>query len=75
MTWSTIRAARSQELPPSLSSKMIGKIQTPLRYERSFLRDVRGPLDDILREAERFETAKLDRTLRNTLIILALWES
>lgn len=63
-----------EQLPPSLSNKLVGKIQTPLRYERSFLRDVRGPLDDIQREAERFETGHLDRTLRNTLIILALWE-
>ncbi|MBN1563741.1 MAG: dynamin family protein [Anaerolineae bacterium] len=63
-----------QALPPMLSDKVIGKIQTPLRYERSFLRDVQGPLQDIQREAERFETSHLDRTLRNTLIILGLWE-
>ncbi len=61
-------------LPPRLKDKVIGKIQTPLRYERSFLRDVRGSLDDITREAERFETERLDRTLRDTLIILALWQ-
>ncbi|MBN1202689.1 MAG: dynamin family protein [Anaerolineae bacterium] len=63
-----------KKLPPNLSDKMIGKIQAPLRYERSFLRNVRDPLDTILREAERFETKRLDRTLRNTLIMLALWE-
>src|SRR5574340_238675 len=63
-----------QGLPSTLSDKVIGKIQTPLHYERSFLRDIRGKLDDILRDAERFETTHLDRTLRNTLIILALWE-
>lgn len=61
-------------LPPSLSDKVIGRIQTPLRYERSFLREVSGSLDVILRRAERFETERLDRTLRNWLIILALWE-
>jgi putative ribosome biogenesis GTPase RsgA len=61
-------------LPTSLKDKVIGKIQTPLRYERRFLRDVRGSLDDILQQAERFETSHLDRTLRNWLIILALWE-
>jgi small GTP-binding protein len=63
-----------QTMPANLSSKMIGKLQTPLHYERSFLRDVRSSLDDILREAQRFETEHLDRTLRNWLIILALWE-
>ena len=62
------------QLPESLSSKLIGKVQAPLRYERSFLRNVREPLDDILREAERYEVGHLDRTLRNTLIILTLWE-
>ena len=35
---------------------------------------MRPRLDDLLREAQRFEIAHLDRTLRNTLIILALWE-
>ncbi len=63
-----------QQLPPLLADKVIGKIQTPLHYDRGFLRDVRGRLDDIQREAMRFETDRLDRTLRNTLIILALWE-
>lgn len=64
----------AQTMPPNLSNKMIGKIQSPLHYERSFLRDVRSALDDILREAQHFETEHLDRTLRNWLIILALWE-
>jgi len=63
-----------QQLPPLLADKVIGKIQTPLHYDRGFLRDVRGRLDDIQHEAMRFETDRLDRTLRNTLIILALWE-
>ena len=63
-----------QQLPPLLADKVIGKIQTPLHYDRGFLRDVRGMLDDIQHEAMRFETDRLDRTLRNTLIILALWE-
>ncbi len=66
--------AAVQQLPENLSGKLVGKIQSPLRYERSFLRNVRAPLDDILREAQRFEVRHLDRTLRNTLIILALWE-
>ncbi len=63
-----------QKLPPNLLNKVVGKVQTPLHYERSFLRDVRGRLDDLLRDAQRFETERLDRTLRNALIVLALWE-
>lgn len=62
-------------LPPSLSAKLIGKIQTPLRYDRKFLREVRGPLDDILRDAERFEAKRLDNALRNTLVLLGMWET
>lgn len=63
-----------KDLPPTLSDKVIGRIQTPLHYERGFLRDVSGSLDDLLQDAGRFETKRLDRTLRNWLIILALWE-
>ncbi|WP_119072375.1 dynamin family protein [Aggregatilinea lenta] len=61
-------------LPPTLSDKVIGRIQTPLHYERGFLRDVSGQLDDLIQDAGRFETKRLDRTLRNWLIVLALWE-
>jgi predicted GTPase len=63
-----------KQLPDNLSDKVIGKIQTPLRYERRFLRDVRHELTDLLREAERVEATRLENTLRNTLIVLALWE-
>jgi small GTP-binding protein len=61
-------------LPPNLKSKVIGGVQAPLNYDRSFLRRVRGDLDEILSDASRFETARLDRQLRNMLIILAIWE-
>ncbi len=63
-----------KNLPPTLSDKVIGRIQTPLHYERGFLRDVSGSLDDLIQDAGRFETKRLDRTLRNWLIVLALWE-
>jgi GTPase SAR1 family protein len=63
-----------KKLPPALSDKVIGRIQTPVHYERSFLRDVSGQLDDLIQDAGRFETKRLDRTLRNWLIVLALWE-
>lgn len=63
-----------KQLPPSLSEKMIGKIQTPMRYDRRFLREARTPLDKLIRSAGQFETERIDRTLRSTLVILALWE-
>ena len=68
----TRRAAEG--LPPRLADKLIGTIQTPMHYDRGFLRSVGADLDALVRRAERFETDRLDRTLRNTLIILALWE-
>lgn len=63
-----------QKLPPNLSDKLVGRVQSPLRYERAFLRNVRPRLDDLLREAQGFEVTQLDRTLRNMLIVLVLWE-
>lgn len=63
-----------QELPPSLSDKVIGRIQTPLRYDARFIRDRRDRLDELLRDSQRFELERLDRTLRSTLVLLALWE-
>ncbi|HLA44546.1 MAG TPA: dynamin family protein, partial [Aggregatilineales bacterium] len=63
-----------EKLPPNLKDKVIGKIQSPMSYDRSFLRRVRDDLDDIIQEAGRFETSRLDRQLRNSLIVLAIWE-
>ncbi|NJL93491.1 MAG: hypothetical protein HC915_07040 [Anaerolineae bacterium] len=61
-------------LPPNLRNKVIGQVQAPMGYDRSFLRRVRGELDDILQAAGRFETQRLDRQLTNMLIFVALWE-
>ncbi|MBZ0305387.1 MAG: dynamin family protein [Anaerolineae bacterium] len=62
------------ELPPNLKDKVIGRVQGPMNYDRSFLRRVRTELDNILNEARRFETKRLDRQLTNMLIIAAVWE-
>lgn len=62
------------DLPPAISQKVIGTVQSPLHYDRSFLQKVRGDLEVIENEAREVETEKLDRTLRNTLIYLAVWE-
>jgi len=66
--------AAVKELPPTLADKVIGRIQTPLRYDARFVRDVRDRLDELLRDSQRFELERLDRTLRSTLVLLALWE-
>ncbi len=62
------------ELPENLRGKVIGKVQPPMNYDRSFLRRVRSELDEILTEARRFETKRLDRQLTNMLIVAAIWE-
>ncbi len=62
------------ELPPNLKDKVIGRVQGPMNYDRSFLRRVRTDLDNILNEARRFETKRLDRQLTNMLIVAAIWE-
>ena len=62
------------DLPPNLKSKVIGTVQAPMNYDRSFLRKARSQLDEIVTEAGRFETSRLDRQLRNMLVILGIWE-
>lgn len=60
-------------LPEALKSKMIGKVQTPMSYDRKALRDIRDNLDDLLAKASNFETARIDRALRSTIILMAVW--
>jgi ribosome biogenesis GTPase A len=62
------------DLPPAISQKVIGTVQAPLHYDRSFLQRARPDLETIENEARELETEKLDQTLRNTLIYLAVWE-
>jgi hypothetical protein len=66
--------AQVDALPSNLKSKVIGGVQAPMNYDRSFLRRVRPDLDEIVLEAGRFETSSLDRQLRNMLIVLGIWE-
>ncbi|MEO1643706.1 MAG: dynamin family protein [Chloroflexota bacterium] len=63
-----------QKLPADMKEKVIGTIQAPATYDRSFLQDIRNELDDIEREAKTVETEKLESVRRNTLVYLAVWE-
>ncbi|MEL6403977.1 MAG: dynamin family protein [Chloroflexota bacterium] len=63
-----------QKLPADMKEKVIGTIQAPATYDRSFLQDIRNELDDIEREAKAVETEKLESVRRNTLVYLAVWE-
>ena len=61
-------------LPPTIRSKVIGSVQAPLRYDRSALQSVRPQLEAIQDEAQKVETEKLERSLRNTLLYMAAYE-
>lgn len=61
-------------LPDNLKSKVIGKVQAPMGYDRSFFRRIRPKLDEIQADGSRFETKNLDRILRNMVIVVALWQ-
>lgn len=63
-----------EALPPNLKDKVIGKVQSPMNYDRSFLRQRRDKLENILAQARQFETDKLDRNLRTMLVVLGFWE-
>lgn len=63
-----------QNLPVEMRDKLIGTVQAPARYDRSFLQDVRRDLAEIEQEARTVETQKLDQIRRNTLFYLAVWE-
>lgn len=62
-----------QRLPETLQHKVIGKIQTPMSYDRKALRDIRNDLDDLLTKASHFETDRIDRALRSTIVMMGLW--
>lgn len=61
-------------LPDNIRNKVIGDIQPPVRYDRSMLQNVRSDLEVIEDEALKVETENLDRSLRNVLYVLAIWE-
>lgn len=61
-------------LPENIRDKVIGDIQSPLRYDRGIIQSLRPRLESIEDEALRLETETLDRNLRNVLFALAIWE-
>jgi hypothetical protein len=63
-----------EALPLSIREKVIGNLQVPMQYDREALQKVRPDLEAIENEARTVETRKLEQTLRNTLLYLAVWE-
>lgn len=61
-------------LPSSMQEKVIGAIQAPARYDRSYLQEVRPKLEEIERSARVVETEKLELARRNTMLYLAIYE-
>ncbi len=62
-------------LPPAIRAKVIGTVQAPLGYDREALQQVRPALEALEDESRRVETDRLEQTLRNTLLYLAVWEA
>ncbi len=61
-------------LPETLQSKVIGEVRPPVTYNREPLRKIRGDLEGFVSQARHVETGRLDRSVRNALIMLAGWE-
>lgn len=61
-------------LPAPIKSKVIGSIQAPVKYDRTPLQSVRAQLEAVQDEAQKVETEKLERALRNTLLYMAAYE-
>ncbi|MBI1256780.1 MAG: hypothetical protein GC204_04870 [Chloroflexi bacterium] len=63
-----------EALPPTIRTKVIGTVQAPLKYDRSLLQSVRPELELVQDEAQKIETEKLERSLRNSLLYMAAYE-
>lgn len=61
-------------LPSTIRSKVIGSVKAPVKYDRTALQTVRKDLEAIQDEAQQVETAKLERSLRNSLLYMAAFE-
>lgn len=63
-----------EALPDSIKSKVIGTVQAPITYDRRWLQDVRPELEKLEDEARQVETGRLETTLRNSMLYLAVFE-
>jgi GTP-binding protein EngB required for normal cell division len=63
-----------EALPPAIQTKVIGNLQAPIAYDRTALQQVRPELERIQDEALKVETHRIQQTLRNSMMYLAVWE-
>ena len=61
-------------LPQSMKDKLIGTVAAPTTYDRSPLQTVDEPLRVLEQEVRQQQAQELDRTRRNTVLYLAVWE-
>lgn len=61
-------------LPTNISDKIIGTVEAPVRYDRSFLQDTRPELEKIEEEGRGIEIDSLQESVRTTLVYLTLYE-
>ncbi len=63
-----------EALPPSLQSRIVGKLQAPMTYDRSIIPAARANLIALVDKAKMIEFARIDTAIRSTIIVLALYE-
>jgi small GTP-binding protein len=61
------------ELPAPLRDKAIGEVRAPATYQREALRNVRSELTAITDQVRTVEPERIDRSVRNALVMLAGW--
>jgi small GTP-binding protein len=61
-------------LPGSLQNKLVGKLEVPPTYDRTLIRGVRDDLNKVIESARTTEFAKIDSAVRNTIVVLAIYE-
>jgi len=63
-----------ERLPSTLQNKLIGSLQPPTSYDRSIMKNIRDGLASVLDRARTTEFSMLDKSVRNTIVILGMYE-
>lgn len=63
-----------QALPAALQAKLVGKLQSPISYDRSILPAARTNLVALVDQAKSAEFARINSAVQNTLVVLAIYE-
>ncbi|MBN2472682.1 MAG: dynamin family protein [Anaerolineae bacterium] len=65
--------AALDDLPEALRSRVIGDVRAPASYNREPLRRVREGLQAVADQTRAVEPERIDRSVRNALVMLAGW--